>query len=62
MSVRRLIGSDPASQILFDLLLKLLKVLKEILDVFNVLATGLNTHAITLFSQIASIHFEPRVE
>ena len=35
---------------------------KEVLDVLDVLATGLNAHAITFFSQLGGIHFEPRVE
>jgi hypothetical protein len=37
-------------------------VFKEVLDVLDVLATGLNAHAITFFSQLGGIHFEPRVE
>ena len=35
---------------------------KEVLDVLDVLATGLYAHAIALFCQLGGIHFEPRVE
>ena len=43
-------------------LLKLLQVLKEVLDVLNVFSGGGYTHTLTLLGQLSGVHLQPGVE